>query len=111
MNNDKHKLWQERVNDFRSSGLTCKAWCNEHQVSTSTMGYWVRKLDRSEKESSNQEPVFAKLPSEHELTSKNNTPDQAPIRIFICNHVHVEIMPSCPTVLLQSLIGALKEHA
>ena len=66
MNNGKRELWTERVNDFRSSGLTCKAWCDEHQVPASTMGYWVRKLDRSEKESSNQEPVFAKLPSEQE---------------------------------------------
>ncbi len=111
MNNDKHELWTERVNDFRSSGLTCKAWCDEHQVPTSTMGYWVRKLDRSEKESSNQEPVFAKLLSEQEITSKINASEQAPIRIFISNHVQVEIMPSCPAVLLQSLIGALKEHA
>ena len=61
MNNDKKKLWIERVNDFRSSGLTCKAWCDEHQVSSSTMGYWVRKLDRNEKESYDHEPVFAKL--------------------------------------------------
>ena len=38
MNNDKHELWTERVNDFRSSGLTCKAWCDEHQVPTSTIG-------------------------------------------------------------------------
>ncbi len=111
MNNDKQKLWTERVNDFRSSGLTCKAWCDEHQVSSSTMGYWVRKLDRNENESSNPDPVFAKLPSEQELTSKANTSDLAPIRIFISNHVQVEIMPSCPAALLQSLIGALKEHA
>ncbi len=111
MNNDKQKLWIERVNDFRSSGLTCKAWCDEHQVSSSTMGYWVRKLERNEKESSDHEPVFAKLPSEQELTSKTNTSAQAPIRIFISGHVRVEIMPSCPAVLLQSLIGSLKEHA
>lgn len=26
MNNDKHELWLERVNDFKSSGLTCKSW-------------------------------------------------------------------------------------
>ena len=111
MNNDKQKLWTSRGNDFRSSGLTCRAWCDEHQISSSTMGYWVRKLDRNENESSDPELVFAKLPSEQELTSKANTSDQAPIRIFISDHVHVEIMPSCPPVLLQSLIGALKEHA
>lgn len=27
---------------------------------------------------------------------------QAPIRIFISNQVHVEIMPSCPTIMIVS---------
>ncbi|WP_420313902.1 IS66 family insertion sequence element accessory protein TnpA [Agathobacter rectalis] len=38
MNNVKHKLWLECVNDFKSSGLICKVWCDEHQISISTMG-------------------------------------------------------------------------
>ena len=30
MNNDKSKLWLERVNDFKSSELNCKKLCDEH---------------------------------------------------------------------------------
>ena len=43
MNKDeKYKLWSDRIQEYQSSGQSCKAWCLEHQISLSTMTYWIR---------------------------------------------------------------------
>ena len=63
---EKSSLWSQRIREFRSSGQTCKDWCEEHQLPVSTMTYWIRKLKKEEKYAGDAEPVFAKLPSEAE---------------------------------------------
>ena len=65
---EKAVLWAERIQEFRSSGLTCKQWCTEHEISLSTMGYWLRKSETKEPKMET-EPVFAKLPSEKEIAA------------------------------------------
>ena len=46
---EKSSLWSQRIREFRSSGQTCKDWCEEHQLPVSTMTYWIRKLKKEEK--------------------------------------------------------------
>ncbi|MDO4546349.1 MAG: transposase [Bacillota bacterium] len=38
------ELWRERLQELESSGLTQKEWCRQHEVSESTLRYWIRKL-------------------------------------------------------------------
>ena len=33
---EKFTLWSERVQEFRTSGQTCKDWCQEQQIPVST---------------------------------------------------------------------------
>ena len=77
MNKDeKAGLWSERIREFRSSGQTCRDWCTEYQIPVSTMTYWIRKLKKAENTSlseEDKEPVFAKLPSESEITVRDST--------------------------------------
>ncbi len=37
-------LWEKRVSSWRSSGLSQRAWCLRHGVSSQTFGYWCRRL-------------------------------------------------------------------
>ena len=46
-NEQKRELWNERIQAFRASGLSQKAWCEEQGLQVSQLGYWLRKL-RSE---------------------------------------------------------------
>ena len=62
---EKSNLLSQRIREFRSSGQTCKDWCEEHQLPVSTMTYWIRKLKREEA-TGDAGSVFAKLPSEAE---------------------------------------------
>lgn len=72
MNKDeKAGLWSERIQEFQSSGQTCRDWCTEHQIPVSTMTYWIRKLKKEEISSeADKEPIFAKLP----VVSQNKVP-------------------------------------
>lgn len=36
--------WQEVVDRFRTSGLSQRKFCEDEDLSLSTLGYWLRKL-------------------------------------------------------------------
>lgn len=43
-NKQKQELWNERIKDFRASGLSQKAWCEQEGFNAGQLGYWLRKL-------------------------------------------------------------------
>lgn len=44
---ERRLMWQERVDQYRASGMSVAAWCRENEVSEQQMYYWLRKF-RSE---------------------------------------------------------------
>lgn len=42
-NKQKQELWNERIQEFRASGLNQKAWCEEQGLQIGQLGYWLRK--------------------------------------------------------------------
>ena len=107
---EKAVIWAERIHDFRSSGLTSKQWCIEHKISSSTMGYWMRKLEAKEQEIET-EPVFAKLPSEREITANIVPISSSALQIFISENIRIEISYSCRPELLETLLKVLTNNA
>lgn len=75
-------LWTERLQAFQASGQTYREWCREHQIPVSTMTYWNRRLRTLESESQ-PELVFAKMPTEQELSTRGAITENIPLRIFI----------------------------
>lgn len=107
----KAELWTDRIRDFQDSGLSHKEWCQKHEIALSTFHYWSRKLQAgSQAETSCDNPVFAKLPSEQEIHSAallNHTP----VTIFLSETVRVEIAVDCPEGLMASLFRVLMGYA
>jgi len=59
---------RQQVNDFRASGLTATAWCTEHNLSISTLRYWLTKCNRENKAGLKQETfIELKQPSLKEV--------------------------------------------
>lgn len=108
-NDEKTVLWTKRIQELRSSGQTMKEWCMQHKISYSTMGYWLRKFDVKEQEAEN-EFIFAKLPSEREIT-EHKMPAHSSIQIFILENIRIEISDSCQSELLETLLRVLKNNA
>ena len=108
---EKSSLWSQRIREFRSSGQTCKDWCEEHQLPVSTMTYWIRKFKKEEKYTGDAEPVFAKLLSEAEIAMRDTAENSAAVSIYISGCIRIETAPSCPPELFRVLVRTLKENA
>ena len=46
-NKDRQKVWEERVAQWRASGLSQRAYAIEQGFSIRQVGYWVRRLTKS----------------------------------------------------------------
>ena len=107
----KTELWEKRIRDFHKSGLSRKEWCQQQQISLSTLSYWIRK--QTEKPAGleqGSEPVFARLPYEQEIYS-GLLSSPVPVTIHLPGSVRIEIGRNCPFELLASLIHTLKAYA
>ena len=81
---EKAKLWADRIQQYKTSGQTCKQWCAENDIPLSTMGYWTRRLAKEDPASEpEQDLVFARLPSEREAARKLLSEETAPVRICL----------------------------
>ena len=36
--------WEQRVNDYKSSGQTTQTWCKSNAVRPATLRYWIREF-------------------------------------------------------------------
>ena len=52
-NKQKQELWNGRIEDFRASGLSQKAWCDQEGLPVGQLGYWLGKLDAATDATSN----------------------------------------------------------
>ena len=106
---EKLALWSERIHTFQASGQSCKTWCLENKIPVSTMGYWMRRLQNTE--SHETDMIFAKMPTEQEISAKKTANSLSPIHIFIADSIRIEVMPDCSPELFRLLIKGLKDHA
>lgn len=44
LNSEREKVWQERVMQWRASGLSQRAFAIKHGIPIRQIGYWVRRL-------------------------------------------------------------------
>ena len=42
-NQEKQRLWEERIEAFLASGQSQRAWCQEQGLRANQLGYWLRK--------------------------------------------------------------------
>ena len=108
----KADFWADRIHAFQESGLSRKEWCRQNGISQSTLGYWIRKLQREAAEAErDSEPVFAKLPSEQELHFCTAGTGNPPVMICFPGNVRIEVAADCPARLMTALLQALKNYA
>ena len=60
MDEEKAILWQQRIQECMSSGLSVKRWCEEKGVSSPRFYYWKNRLEKKQRETSEETmPVIA----------------------------------------------------
>ncbi len=88
------KLWEQRVEDFKSSQLTQEIWCQQNDLKVTALRYWLKKI-REESISQNEpwvklEPAFQKTDSTAVLTKASLTIHIGSYRVEVadgfCHH-------------------------
>ena len=49
---EKIKFWEEKVGEWRQSGLSRKDFCEQNGLKPTKLGYWVRRIGKLEQEES-----------------------------------------------------------
>lgn len=92
--------WKNRVDACRSSGLSIRKWCEDHQVKYSQFYYWWKKFNGMDKQSSCQWlPVV--------LSNEKEEPSSLLVHV---GDATLEIHPPFDPVLFQQVMKALNER-
>lgn len=59
-NQEREQLWMERIAQWRESGLSQRAFAQQHGYPIRQVGYWVRRLGRSDLAAPGLLPVVIK---------------------------------------------------
>ena len=53
MKEEDKKLWMDRIDDYRSSGLTAAKWSEENDIAAHRLRYYIHKFNKEKKLESN----------------------------------------------------------
>lgn len=42
---EKREIWANRIDEFKTSNLSQKSWCEDQGLNTNTFRYWLKKLE------------------------------------------------------------------
>ena len=95
------KLWKQRIEDFRQSDLTIKAWCKANEVKEHQFYYWRKKFNEKQSSATSLVPIdFGKIMS--------SVKQQGSIKIHI-GSIYLEVEPEFNPSLLKDIMKVLME--
>ena len=96
------QLWAERIAECRSSGMSVRGWCREHEISEKTYYYWQRRLYQ-QMVSTAEAVSFAEVPTLVE--TGQNTGATAKISL---SGASVEIYPGADAQIIETILQTLR---
>lgn len=97
----KHQLWAQRIADWQSSGLSQRAFCQQHDLAISTFCVWLRKIRQANEQSTRGPSAFLPMVIQ-------DRPDQCMTTIAVnANGLAFD----CSVNQLAHLITELNRHA
>ena len=99
--NQRMAEWAQRVSECRSSGLTVRRWCKQHEINEKTYYYWQRRIWECMNES--QSSRFVQIPVETATAGQN-----AAVRIRI-NGAEAEIHAGTDAATIEAVCRALRK--
>jgi hypothetical protein len=92
--------WGERIASCRSSGLSVRTWCQEHEISEKTYFYWQRRVYQTL--STQQGPYFAEVP----VTKRSGKPEVLATLRVDC--IEADIYAGTDAATIEIICRALK---
>ncbi len=109
-------IWQERIRQCRSSGMTVRRWCEENQIQAKTYYRWEKRclenateIIRTEQTGTLTKIIPESLPSNREETECSSSNASAELVIhYGC--VIMDISSQMPVDKIAALVYALNSH-
>lgn len=108
MKEEDRKLWTDRINDYRSSGLTAVKWAEDRGIAVHKLRYYINKFNKEKKQNSNQKPKEIQWTSVVPVETKVENKSNNPLKITI-GKAAVEVAPGFDEVTFQSVIRILSQ--
>ena len=106
--------WQQQIYECRNSGMTIKAWCEEHGVARKSYYYHQGKVwqaaqeEKARRDTAPQLPQPVIIPCASLLASTQQEPVTAPAIVLRNETWTVEVNGGCDPELLQLVLRAVK---
>ncbi|ERJ12623.1 IS66 family insertion sequence element accessory protein TnpA [Haloplasma contractile] len=70
-NKELRSIWEERISDYKNSGLSMKKWCDKNSLKLHQLQYWIRKYKNQEAVNSTS-TKWVKVDEEPKVNSHKN---------------------------------------
>ena len=70
MENTSMQYWEQKITEWRTSGLDIREWCQKNQIDLKQFYIWKNKLKNIKTES--EEPVFVEVTSQYQSNQQSN---------------------------------------
>jgi len=102
MDQTKQALWEQRINEQKSSGLSVSVWCEQHQLTKHTYKYWIKRISDLNIKSVENQTLFVEVTPEvtfknvtskiqinwHDLEIEISNSEEAMLAAELINHLH-----------------------
>lgn len=105
MKEEDRKLWIDKIDSYRSSGLAAAKWAENHGISVHRLRYYINKFNKEKKQTLTQESKMIKWASIVQETPKVERPAN-PLRIVI-GKANIEIDSPFDEDILESIVKVL----
>lgn len=103
MKQEKQCLWEQRIKEQKTSGLTVEVWCEQNQLTKSAYYYWHKRIGDIVNTPIEEQPLFVEVPQEIEL---KETVTKLQIQ---WNDLQLEVSNSSEAALAAELISHLRK--
>lgn len=108
MNEEGRKLWTERIEDYRSSGLTAAKWADNKGIAIHKLRYYINKFNNEKKQESNQENKVLQWASIVPVAPIVEFKSNDPLRVII-GKATIEVTPEFDKDTFESVIRILSQ--
>ena len=96
----KERKWQRRIEQWRASGLSVRAFCARHDLATASFYNWRRVLERRAME----RPAFVPV----QVVADTPPPQAGALELVLPNGRTVRVTPGFDAVTLRQLLAVLE---
>ena len=101
---ERGKYWRERVESWRSSGLTQKEYCEREGISRERLGTWKRRLDREAQTPPQRGSLVAVPPG---IVSSALSAGRGMLGLVIRDQYRIEIPETFSPLTLEAVLQVL----